>query len=89
VDGRVAIVTGAGDGLGRAEALALARAGDRIIVNDIGEAAHQVATRSGATWYGVLQSDLNGRLTPAEAEADLRTASRLLLAPMMASEGPR
>jgi NAD(P)-dependent dehydrogenase (short-subunit alcohol dehydrogenase family) len=87
VEGRVAIVTGAGDGLGRAEALALARAGDRIIVNDIGEAAHQVATRSGATWYGVLQSHLNGRLTPAEA--DLRTASRLLLAPMMASEGPR
>lgn len=34
-DGRVAIVTGAGAGLGRCHALALARAGARIVINDI------------------------------------------------------
>jgi len=34
--GRTAIVTGAGRGLGREEALALARHGARVIVNDIG-----------------------------------------------------
>jgi NAD(P)-dependent dehydrogenase (short-subunit alcohol dehydrogenase family) len=37
--GRVAIVTGAGDGLGRQHALLLARKGARVVVNDIAEGA--------------------------------------------------
>lgn len=43
LDGLVAVVTGAGQGLGRAEALALSAAGARVVLNDIGEGAQAVA----------------------------------------------
>lgn len=45
---RVAIVTGAGGGLGRAHALELARHGARLVINDLGGAAQAVADEIGA-----------------------------------------
>jgi NAD(P)-dependent dehydrogenase (short-subunit alcohol dehydrogenase family) len=43
LDGQVAIVTGAGRGLGRAHALALADRGAKVVVNDLGDADAVVA----------------------------------------------
>ncbi len=49
LDGRVAIITGAGRGLGREHALLFAAEGARVVVNDLGEVAEETAAEIRAT----------------------------------------
>lgn len=73
LEGRVAVVTGAGDGLGRAEATALARAGARIVLNDLpgrADAAAEELRALGAE-VAIAAGDVGERAT---ADAMLETA---------------
>ena len=59
-DGQVAIVTGAGRGLGREHALALARGGARVLVNDLDAAAvEQVCEEIGRVGGEAIGSSAN------------------------------
>jgi NAD(P)-dependent dehydrogenase (short-subunit alcohol dehydrogenase family) len=48
LDGKVAIITGAGGGIGRAEALLFAREGAKVVVNDLGGARDGTGTSDAA-----------------------------------------
>lgn len=74
LEGRTAIVTGAGAGLGRAEALALAANGAAVVVNDTGPAADAVTaeiTAAGGRAVAVRGDVGEWRLGDALVEAAL------------------
>jgi NAD(P)-dependent dehydrogenase (short-subunit alcohol dehydrogenase family) len=82
-DGKVAIITGAGGGLGRSHALELARRGARLVINDLGGSvsgeggndgpAHQVVKEIVALG-GEAVADGNSVSTPEGGEAIVQTA---------------
>jgi len=49
-EGQVAIVTGAGNGLGRSHALALAERGAKVVINDLGGARDGTVPRLMRRW---------------------------------------
>jgi NAD(P)-dependent dehydrogenase (short-subunit alcohol dehydrogenase family) len=83
LDNRVAIVTGGARGLGRAHALALARYGARVVVNDLGalvdgngadESAAEVVAEEIRSLGGEAVADTNSVTTPEGGEAIVKTA---------------
>jgi NAD(P)-dependent dehydrogenase (short-subunit alcohol dehydrogenase family) len=69
LSGRVAIVTGAGGGLGRAHALLLARRGARVVVNDLGGA------RDGRGGSATMAESVVAEIEAAGGEAIANAAS--------------
>ena len=82
-DGKVAIITGAGGGLGRSHALELARRGARIVVNDLGGSVSgdggdvgpaQAVVQEIHDLGGEAVADTNSIATPEGGAAAVQTA---------------
>ncbi|MDQ2968101.1 MAG: SDR family oxidoreductase [Actinomycetota bacterium] len=80
LDGKVAVVTGAGRGIGREHALALAQAGAKIVVNDLGASLAGEGADTGPAHDVVREIEALGGEAVADSEnvADFVGAKRLI-----------
>ncbi|HXJ33616.1 MAG TPA: SDR family oxidoreductase [Candidatus Eisenbacteria bacterium] len=80
LDGRVAIVTGAGRGIGREEALLLARHGAKVVVNDLGGGHDGAGADAGPAAQVVAEIKAAGGQAVANTESvsDWKAAARMV-----------
>ncbi|HZY08940.1 MAG TPA: SDR family NAD(P)-dependent oxidoreductase, partial [Ilumatobacteraceae bacterium] len=80
LDGRVAIITGAGRGIGREHALLFAREGARVVVNDLGGANDGTGTDATPAQQVVAEIEAMGgeAIVNADNVADWQGAQRLI-----------
>jgi len=80
LDGRVAIVTGAGRGIGREEALLLARHGAKVVVNDLGGSHDGAGADAGPAAQVVAEIRAAGgeAVVNTDSVADWKAAERMV-----------
>jgi NAD(P)-dependent dehydrogenase (short-subunit alcohol dehydrogenase family) len=78
-DGRVALVTGAGRGMGRSHARLLARRGAKVVVNDLGEHSSAAGAGPAAEVAAEIESD-GGVAVACHADISTEQGARDLIA---------
>src|ERR1700716_2609428 len=80
LEGRVAVITGAGRGIGREHALLFAREGARVVVNDLGGGTDGSGADAGPAQLGVEEIGARGGEAVANTDnvADWEGAERLV-----------